>query len=139
MGIEKGGSARGEAVKVRSFCEGVSPEMADPIVLIIDGNEDHIRFSLCLSEGFEQEKEDELSEQTEKGGAHHQSLDFHSGDATFVRAGGRFGGVGKVLRAGGALVGGVSSVAGGACGGLGCRHDSNHGRGGGIFEGTGCL
>ena len=46
MRVEKGGAACGELVDVWRLCHRVSPEVANPVVLVIDGDEENVR-SLC--------------------------------------------------------------------------------------------
>ncbi len=44
MGVEEGRAARSQFVDVGSFRERMPTHMADPIVLIVDGNEDYVWF-----------------------------------------------------------------------------------------------
>jgi hypothetical protein len=57
-----------ESIEVRCVSEGMSSEVADPIVLIIDGDEQDIGFTFC--EGIGGEPSDEAEDRGEKGGAH---------------------------------------------------------------------
>lgn len=42
MRVEKGGSARGQAVEVRCFRQRMPAQVADPVVLIVNGNEQDV-------------------------------------------------------------------------------------------------
>jgi hypothetical protein len=42
MGVQKGGATLGESVDMRGLRKGVPAKVADPIVLVVDGNEQDI-------------------------------------------------------------------------------------------------
>ncbi len=43
MGVEKAGAARGQPIQMRRLRQGVAAQVADPVVLVVDGDEQDVR------------------------------------------------------------------------------------------------
>ena len=67
VGIEEGGAAGGEPVQVRSFDKGVPAERADPVILVVDGNEEDVGRLRGSGEGVGAEGEEGEKEKCSHG------------------------------------------------------------------------